>query len=184
MTGAFKAFTVAVSDGSADNGFHFKRLEELALPSNNHTWLWNVVDQHGGAIQDPGEFTEAVRVRLGCGGPSDAVLCGACSQAVMDDAGRHASTCCLGEATRGHNRCVENLLACAQQLDSESVMEPRELVPSQGHLRPADILTAAARRLTAVDLGVTSPATSTSSEKQKRLCSPGRLVNAPLLNLK
>ena len=46
-------------------------------------------------------------------------------------------------------------------------MEPRELVPSQHHLRPADILTAAARRLTAVDMGVTSPSTATSSEQAK-----------------
>ena len=118
----FQGLKSAVSDGSADHGFHFKRLEELALPFNTHTWLWNVADQHGGAIQDPDEFTEAVRVRLGCGGPSDAALCGACGNVIMDGTGRHATTCCLGEATRGHNRCVETLFTYAQAVDPESAM--------------------------------------------------------------
>ena len=46
-------------------------------------------------------------------------------------------------------------------------MEPRELIPSQNRLRPADILSAAACRLTAADLGVTSPATAESAERAK-----------------
>ena len=46
-------------------------------------------------------------------------------------------------------------------------MEPRELVPTQGRLRPADILSAAACRLTAADLGITSPSVAKSAEQAK-----------------
>ena len=101
----------------------------------------------------------------------------------MDGTGRHATPCCLGEATRGHNRCVETLFTYAQAVDPESVKEPRELVPTQQHLRPADILTAAARRLTAVDMGVTSPSTATSSEQAKIATVAGRLANVPTSTL-
>ena len=67
----------------------------------------NIADTHGRAINDQGEFQEAVRVRLGCGGPRDHVECSACGQVILDGTGRHASANCIGEATRGHNRCVE-----------------------------------------------------------------------------
>ena len=46
-------------------------------------------------------------------------------------------------------------------------MEPREVVPSQSRLRPADILSAAVCRLTAADLGVTSPAVASTAEQAK-----------------
>ena len=85
----------------------------------------------------------------------------------MDVTGRHESTCCIGEATRGHNRCVETIFNYAKTIDPEAVTEPREVVPSQGRLRPADILSTAACRLTAADLGVTSPATAETAEKAK-----------------
>ena len=143
------------------------KVEDLKHETNNHLWLWNVSDIHGGAIVDQNEFVEAVQVRLGCRGPREPAVCEACKAVVMDGTGRHASTRTIGEATRGHNRCVETIFQYAKVIDPEAVMEPREIVPSQGRLRPADILSAAACRLTAADLGVTSPAVAESAEKAK-----------------
>ena len=135
--------------------------------TTNHAWLWNISDIHGGAITDQKEFVEAVRVRLGCGGPREPTICETCGVQMMDGTGKHASVCCIGEATRGHNRCVETLFQYVKIIDPEALMEPREVVPSQHRLRPADILSAAACRLTAADMGITSPAVATSAEKAK-----------------
>ena len=85
----------------------------------------------------------------------------------MDGTGKHASTCSKGEATRGHNRFVETIYQYVKLVDSEAIMEPREIVPSQARLRPADILSTAACRLTAADLGITSPAVAFSSEEAR-----------------
>ena len=139
-----------VHDGTDDGGFHYKRLVDLAHQTQNHTWMWQVSGVHGGAIPDPEEFQEAMRVRLGCGGPQLPTVCAACGVVVMDGTGRHASTCCTGEATRGHNRCVATLFHYAKVIDPDAAMEPREVIPST-RLRPADILTAAGCRLSAAD---------------------------------
>ena len=152
----------------AGGGFALKRLESLADPTVDHCWLWCVSDVHGNAIVDQDEFREAVRVRLGAGGPACAVTCEACGASVLDTDGRHASVCCTGEATRGHNRCVDILYSYAKSLDPATEHEPSDLVASQARLRPADLLTAAACRLTAVDVGVTSPAVAESGSAAMR----------------
>ena len=156
-----------LNDSTTDGGFHYKRLVDLNHPSNSHLWLWNISEIPGGAITDQDEFAEAVRVRLGCGGPRDPTVCAACGVTLMDGTGRHSSTCCIGEATRGRNRCVEVLFQYAKVVDPEAEMEPRALVPARDRLRPADLLTTAACRLTAADSGVTSPAVASSAEAAK-----------------
>ena len=83
----------------------------------------------------------------------------------MDTTGQRSSACAVGEARTGHNRCTEILYNYAKTVDHEAEMEPRDLVPTQGRLRPADLLTTAGGRLTAADLGVTSPAVAASAEE-------------------
>merc|ERR1711963_1132729 len=94
-------------------------------------------------------------------------MCEACGAKIMDGTEQHASTCCIGEATRGHNRCIETLFQCVKSVDPEAAMETRGIIPTQECLRPADILSAAACRLTAADLVVTSPAVAETAEKAK-----------------
>ena len=62
---------------------------------------------------------------------------------------------------------AETIFQYAALIDSEAVMEPREVVPTQNRLRPADILTAAASRLMAADFGITTPARAISAERAK-----------------
>ena len=86
---------------------------------------------------------------------------------ILTTTGEHASKCSTGEATRGHNRGTETIFNYAVIVDPEAQMEPRELVPTQDRLRPAEILSAAACRLTAADLGITSPSVAESAEQAK-----------------
>merc|ERR1711873_13075 len=145
--------------------------------------MWSVSANHGDAVETNMEFMEGARVRLGCGGPRDPMVCGCCHKGYLDQTGRHETTCSTGEATRGHNRCVATLFHYARIVDPDSRMEPRELVPSQPSLRPADLLTAAACRLTAADLGITSPGVSSSAEAAKdKMVKRKNLERAGLAN--
>ena len=109
---------------------------------------------------DREEFTEAIRIRLGAGGPPDQILCAVCGEHLLDASGAHASTCCTGEATIGHNLVKEELHRFALIGDPRSELEPENLVRSRPRDRPADVLTAAVGRLSALDVGVTSSATA------------------------
>ena len=60
-------------------------------------------------------------MRLGCNGPREPALCQACGVVVLDGTGQHASTCCIGEDTRGHNRSVETLFQYIKSIDPEAV---------------------------------------------------------------
>eukprot|EP00973_Karenia_brevis_P015394 2105551-Karenia_brevis.AAC.1 len=62
---------------------------------------------------------------------------------MLDTAGAHASTCCTGEATRGHNLVKEELFQYSVIADPHSELEPVHLGHSRPLDRPADILTAA-----------------------------------------
>jgi hypothetical protein len=146
----------------ATGAFSAKRLSDLADASVDHCWLWGTAAAHGGILDDHEEFIEAVRVRLGTGGPGEATLCQCCGEHVLDPSGRHASTCALGEATRGHNGIKNVLFAYAQIADPQSELEPTHVIASRPQDRPADILSAATGRLSALDVGVTSLAVGSS----------------------
>lgn len=132
------------------------RLKEIADPDCNHMWLWALNPQHGPVLQDD-EFVEAVRLRLGAGGPSDAVPCALCG-VTLDAAGAHASCCAIAEATRGHNHVKHELHSLARKADSTAEEEPLGLIPHRPMLRPADVFTSAAHpgRLSALDVGIGS----------------------------
>ena len=138
------------------------RLDDLSNPATCHGWLWSLAPQHGPIIENEREFTEAVRVRLGCGGPPDCAICGCCGRAQLDAAGSHASWCSLGEATAGHNAVRDVLFEFASSADPATEWEPEDLIPSRPRARPADVLTPAAipGRVAALDVGVTSSAVS------------------------
>ena len=117
-------------------------------------------------MEDPDEFREAVRIRLGASGPGSGrrYICECCGEAPLDGAGEHASKCCVGEATKRHHKVTQLLHGYVKIVDPDADTEVPDLVASNVNLRPADLLTAAARRLTAVDIGVTSPAVAASGQ--------------------
>jgi len=134
-----------------------RRIREVADAGCNHEWLWSLSPHHGPTLQDD-EFVEAVRIRLGSGGPIEPVPCRLCG-GVLDGAGSHASCCATGEATRGHNAVRKHVHHLARSADPTAEEEPLGLIPSHPTLRPADVFTSAAHpgRLSALDVGVTSP---------------------------
>eukprot|EP00973_Karenia_brevis_P088387 12256310-Karenia_brevis.AAC.1 len=143
------------------------RLDDLAEFSHgNSGWLWALSPHHGPVIEEDLEFVEAVRVRIGAGGPPDVAVCGCCGKHQLDTSGRHASCCALAEATRGHNAVRDVLFAYASEADPSTEWEPEDLVPSRPRARPADVLTPAAipGRVAALDVGITSPAASSGED--------------------
>jgi hypothetical protein len=142
------------------------RLHDLRQAAGTHSWLWRLSREHGLTIEDEQEYIEAVRVRLGAGGPADGGLCGSCGVAFLDSSGVHAAGCCLGEATRGHHAVRDILFEASLTVDPSTEREPEGLVPSRPALRPADVLSPAARPscLAALDVGVTSPLAATAGE--------------------
>ena len=141
-----------------------RRLSELADKGCNHDWLWALCPQHGPTLQ-PEEFVEAVRLRLGAGGPEEPVPCRLCG-ASLDSAGNHALCCSLAEATRGHNAVRDELHRAAKAADSNAGTEPLGPIPSHPSLRPADVFTSAATpgRLSALDVGICSPEAAAAGE--------------------
>ena len=137
------------------------RLSDLSDKNASHEWLW-AADPHKGKPLEAAEFVSAVRLRLGCGGPDEASICGNCGVAILGSNGEHGLLCAKGESTRGHN-CVRDVLhSMAKSIDSSAETEPEGLIPSHPRLRPADILTGAFHngRLAAVDVGVICPSAS------------------------
>jgi hypothetical protein len=128
----------------------------------SHEWLWSLHPDKGDALS-PEDYVAAVRLRLGCAGPADAVPCACCGNAVLGSSGLHALLCARGPSTQGHNAIRDELYAVAASLDSTSEKEPTGLIPSHPGLRPADLLTGASGfsgRLAALDVGVCCPAAS------------------------
>ena len=149
---------------AADQNPDVTRMNEIADPACNHSWLWALCPNHGPTMQN-NEFVEAVRLRLGAAGPDEPLPCRLCG-AVLDGAGSHPLCCAPGEATRGHNAVKYILHDLARTADPAAELEPLGLIPSHPTLRPADVLTSAATpgRLSAVDVGVTSPEASGAGE--------------------
>ena len=107
------------------------------------------------------DYVAAVRLRLGSGGPSEAVPCACCGNALLGSSGLHALLCARGPSTRGHNAVRNALFKVASSLDSTSKLEPTGLIPSHPRLRPADLLTGVAgfsARHAALDVGICCPA--------------------------
>ena len=104
-----------------------------------------------------------MRIRLGTGGPGESIECRNCGDAMLDAAGAHASKCCIGEATVGHNLVKEIIHKFASRADAHSELEPPNLVRSRPRDRPADVLSAASGRLSALDIGITSSALATGA---------------------
>lgn len=152
------------------------RLSDLCAADASHDWLW-AADPHKGRPLEAEEFVSAVRLRLGCGGPDEASICGNCGVAVLGSNGEHALLCARGESTRGHNCVRDELHSMARSVDSSAETEPEGLIPSHPRHRPADVLTGAFHngRLAAVDVGIICPSASgagldcvVSMEERKR----------------
>jgi len=141
------------------------RLDDLAHPENNHCWLWALCkQQQENAIEDREEFIEAVRMRLGAGGPADGSVCGLCGK-FLDRAGAHATCCPIGESTKGHHALRDVVFSYALLADSSAELEPEHLIPSRPRDRPADVLTAAVPGcVAALDIGVAAPAAAAAGD--------------------
>ncbi len=135
-------------------------LAELVSPHVSHEWLWRIDPNKGSALAAD-DYVAAVRLRLGSGGPSDAVPCASCGDALLGPSGLHALLCACGPSTRGHNAVRDELFQVASSLDSTSELEPTGLIPSRPGLRPADLLTGVSGfsgRHAALDVGICCPA--------------------------
>jgi hypothetical protein len=152
-------------------------LRELSSPDVSHEWLWRI-DAHKGPALSPDDYAAAVRLRLGSGGPAEAVPCACCSNALLGPSGLHAMLCARGPSTRGHNAVRDELFKVAVSLDSTTEVEPTGLVPSRPSLRPADVLTSVSGltgRCAALDVGICCPAAAgagddcTEAMRQRKL---------------
>ena len=112
------------------------------------------------------DYVQALRMRLGAGGPDEAVPCRLCKRGTLDHTASHSLCCALGEATKGHNTARDELLNIAKSADASAEKEPVGLIPSHPLLRPADVLTSATSdgRLSAMDVGICSPDSGTAGE--------------------
>ena len=146
----------------AGSGVDRARLEDLERLDTDHSWMWSAGALGTAEAFEREEFNEAIRIRLGAGGTGEPTVCECCGDRVLDAAGAHASTCCTGEATVGHNLIKEVLRRYALLADPRTEIEPTNLVRSRPADRPADVLTTAAGRLSALDVGVTSTATASA----------------------
>ena len=132
------------------------RLEELQHKENDHSWLW-ALSKHKGPVLQPQEYVEALRIRLGCAGPSNPVPCHLCGESMLDSAGAHAHCCARAESTRGHHCVSRRVFGEAARCDPNTELEAPGLIPGTA-LRPADVLTGAlGEGLTALDIGIASP---------------------------
>jgi hypothetical protein len=104
------------------------------------------------------DFVLAARLRLGAPLVDGPVLCALCGGHV-DRTARHALCCATGTSTTGHNGVRDELLRLAHLADPAASSEPPGLITAHPALRPADVLTSAARSggLSALDIGVVSP---------------------------
>ena len=94
------------------------RLQEPGDAEVDQTWMWRL-NPHHGAVMEPEEYVDSVRLRLGCAGPCEPVPCAACQTGSLDTGAAHATCCAVGEATRGHNAVTTLMHAAAQSCDCE-----------------------------------------------------------------
>ena len=101
-----------------------------------------------------------MKVRLGAadrGLPT--MQCHACGKLPGCRLHEHALCCAPGPSTSGHNEVRDVVLATAVVADPAAEPEVQGLLQAAPGLRPADILTSAAREriLSALDVGIASP---------------------------
>ena len=159
-----------------------ERLDDLAHPDTSHSWIWATCKVHGPVIEEDTEYIEAIRVRLGAGGPSDVAVRGLCGRAQLDTAGGHATCCALGESTAGHNAVRDCIFRFAADADPATELEPQDLVPSQPRARPADVLTPAAFPgcVAALDVGVVAPAAHPGVDAAEQMYGRKREEREPI----
>ena len=104
------------------------RLQELGDAEIDHTLMWRL-NPHHGAVMEPAESVDSVRLRLGCAGPWEPVPCAACQNGSLDTGAALATCCAVGEATRGHNAVTSLVHAAAQSCDYTAEMEVLGLIP-------------------------------------------------------
>lgn len=132
-----------------------RRLDELSHPDVDQSWKWSLSRHHGASLTNA-QFIEAIRLRLGCAGPSEPIPCALCG-GIFDSSGAHAHCCDIAEATRGHNAVTSEILSVFQRRDPSAEKEVAGLI-LQTALTPADILTSCIDTgLTALDIGITCP---------------------------
>ena len=143
---------------SSESWGDINRLTELSHRHCNHDWLWRLNPNHGPMLHGE-DYVQALRIRLGAGGPDEPVPCRLCKRGTLDHTATHCLCCALGEATRGHNKVRDELLSIARSADASAEKEAPGLIPSHPLLRPADVLTSATSdgRLSAMDVGICSP---------------------------
>jgi hypothetical protein len=89
-----------------------RRLDELSHPDVDHSWMWSLSRHHGASLTNA-QFIEAIRLRLGCAGPSEPIPCALCG-GIFDSSGAHAHWCDIAEATRGHNAVPRDPVCCPE----------------------------------------------------------------------
>jgi hypothetical protein len=159
------------------------RVNDLRDQHQEHSWIWAL-----NPVNDPvlpeADWLRAMRLRLGCMQVSTDILCAKCGERVLDKCAYHALCCARGESTRGHNRVRDVLHAGFAAADAGASIEVLGLIPSQPDLRPADVLTSAAKPnvTAAVDVGVSAPHSSgagadcTESMRREKLRKYGQYL--------
>ena len=92
-----------------------RRLQELSHVDCNHEWLWQ-------SNMTAVEYVTAVRLRLGCAGPTEPALCGVCGTSLLDASASHALLC--ANSVTGHNAVRGQLRAAACACDPNAELEP------------------------------------------------------------
>ena len=156
-----KATNLAHSLEDADLVEDGLRLEDLRDKHQENSWMW-ALNPIAEPVLPECDWLRAMRLRLGCTQISSEILCASCGERVLDKTAYHALCCARGESTRGHNRVRDVLHAGFVASDAGARVEVMGLIPSHPDLRPADVLTTAARPnvTTAVDVGISCPHSS------------------------
>ena len=132
------------------------RIADIQHRDQDHSWLW-ALSPHKGPVMENEAYVEALRLRLGIAGPSEAVHCGLCRVIPNEGAGAHALCCARAESTKGHNSVCRQLFDEVRAVDPAAELEPIGLIPGT-LLRPTDVLTGAlGNGLVALDIGIASP---------------------------
>ena len=140
------------------------RLADVQSEFTDHTWLWSLCSAHG-PVLEPGDYADAVRIRLGADMVEAGVPCQRCGALIRGSAA-HALACGGAGECVGHNRIRDAVHGVAHAADPSSCLEPAGLVASRPKRRPADVLTHAATSCgcVALDIGVTTPFSAGSGD--------------------
>ena len=132
------------------------RIHDLSHQDADHSWLWSLCPNRGVVLAED-VFLDAVRARMGVGGPREPAECALCGKLPSGCPTAHASCCAGGESTKGHNAMARKLGEEIGGADPALEIEALGLIPGT-QLRPADLLTSIlGTGLTAVDIGIASP---------------------------